>query len=98
MADEVKRAGRASQGETFVATIQAYQRSTAGSFFGSAGLLLLAEMAHTTIMPATISIYAPRANVPRLAIATPPLAFPQDNQARPPRASIVNFWLMPPSH
>jgi hypothetical protein len=72
---------------------QAYQRSITCSFFGSAGLLLLADMAHATIMAATISMYAPRANVPRIAIAPPPLAFFQDSQARWLGASIVNFWL-----
>ena len=43
---------------------QQYHMTTAWSFFGSAGLLLLADMAHTTIITATVSIYAPRANLP----------------------------------
>jgi hypothetical protein len=49
---------------------QEYQRCTTWSFFGSAGLLLLADMAHATIIAATMSIYAPRANLP--SIAAPP--------------------------
>jgi hypothetical protein len=56
------------------ATRQQYQVQTTGwSFFGSAGLLLLADMAHTTIITATASIYAPRANLP--IMAPPPLVF-----------------------
>jgi hypothetical protein len=77
---------------------QEYQRVTGRSFFGSAGLLLplLADIAHATIIAATMSIYAPRANLP--SIASPPLAFGQDSQGMPARVSIVNFWLTPPSH
>jgi hypothetical protein len=79
------------------ATRQQYQVQTTGwSFFGSAGLLLLADMAHTTIITATASIYAPRANLP--IMAPPPLVFFQYSQEMRSGAAIVNFWLMPPSH
>ena len=79
------------------ATRQQYQVQTTGwSFFGSAGLLLLADMAHTTIITATASIYAPRANLP--IMAPPPLVFFQHSQEMRSGAAIVNFWLMPPSH
>ena len=40
------------------------------SFFGSAGLLLLADIAQATIITATINIYAPRANRPNMAPAS----------------------------
>jgi hypothetical protein len=78
------------------ATDQQYHMTTARSFCGSAGLLLPADMAHATIITATMSIYAPRANLP--TIAPPPLAFGQHSQGRPAAEAIVNFWLMPPSH
>jgi hypothetical protein len=84
MTGEVKAAG------------QQYHMTTAWSSFGSAGLLLLADMAHTTIITATVSIYAPRANLP--IMAPPPLVFCQHSQEMRSGASIVNFWLMPPSH
>jgi hypothetical protein len=46
---------------------------TGCSFVGSAGLLLLAVIAQATTIPATMSTYAPRANLP--SIASPPMAF-----------------------
>jgi hypothetical protein len=49
------------------AAYQHHQVATTGSFFGSIGLLLPADIAHTTIIPATKSMYAPRANVPNMA-------------------------------
>jgi hypothetical protein len=54
---------------------QQYHHVTGRSFFGSTGLLLLLlpDIAHATIIVATMSIYAPRANLP--SIASPPLAF-----------------------
>ena len=55
MTGEVKTAG------------QHHHMTTAWSFFGSVGLLLLADMAHTTIITATASKYAPRANLPIMA-------------------------------
>jgi hypothetical protein len=58
---------------TFAAAGQQYQVSMTWSFFGSVGLLLLADIAQATIITATMSIYAPRANRPNMAL--PPLAF-----------------------
>jgi hypothetical protein len=49
-------------------------------------------MAQATIIPATMSIYAPRANLPIMAL--PPSFFLQNSQGRPGRATIVNFWLI----
>jgi hypothetical protein len=43
---------------------QCQVQTTGWSFSGSAGLLLVADMAHATIITATMSIYAPRANLP----------------------------------
>jgi len=57
----------------FGAAGQQYQVSMTWSFFGSAELLLLADIAQATIITSTMSIYAPRANCPNMAL--PLLAF-----------------------
>jgi len=54
----------------FASAGQQYQVSMTWSFFGSAGLLLLADIAQATIITATMSIYAPRANRPNMAPAS----------------------------
>ena len=43
------------------------QVTTAWSACGSTGLLLLADTAQATIIPATIAMYAPRANSPSIS-------------------------------
>jgi hypothetical protein len=63
---------------------------------GSTGLLLPGDIAHATIINATMSKYAPRANL--LSMAPSPSAFFQHSQEMRSGAFIVNFWLMPPSH
>jgi hypothetical protein len=76
---------------------QEYQVQTTGwSSVGSDGLVLPADTAHATIITATMSMYAPLANLP--IIVPSPVAFWQDSQGWPSRQLIVNFWLMPPSH
>jgi hypothetical protein len=85
MTRDVKRRGRGAKARrqvgdryvlwnrlppAFAAAGQQYQVSMTWSFFGSAGLLLLADIAQATIITATINIYAPRANRPNMAPAS----------------------------
>ena len=99
MADEVKRPGmrpvRAEYGAKACSekgcrdlprrrVRNTCQASAGWSFFGSAGLLLLADIAHATIITASNEQKRPRAILPN--IAPSPLIFLQDSRGIPPRS------------